>query len=58
VRIAVARGLAVDVKGASVSGEMASSIALDAEGDGASASETVTIDVTTVSGDVHVDRVS
>jgi hypothetical protein len=56
VRIAVALGLAVDVKGTSVSGDMASSIALDAEGDGASASETVTIEITTVSGDVHIDR--
>jgi hypothetical protein len=56
VRIGVAPGLAVDVKGTSVSGEMASSIALDAEGDGASESETVTIEVTTVSGDVHINR--
>ena len=56
VRIGVAPGLALDVKGTSVTGEMASSIALDAEGDGASASETVAIEITTVSGDVHINR--
>lgn len=56
VSVAVAKGLAVDVNGTSVSGDMASSIALDDQGDGASASETVNIDVTTISGDVHIDR--
>lgn len=58
VRISVARGLAIDVEGNSVSGDMASSIPLDSSGDGASEGETVAIKVATVSGDVRIDRAS
>lgn len=58
VSVHVARGLAVDVSGDSVSGDMGSNIDLDAKGDGASEDEVIVIKVTTVSGDIRIDKAS
>lgn len=58
VRINVKPGLVIDVEGTTVSGDMGSSIALDASGgdDVGDEDETVCIHVTTVSGDVKISR--
>jgi DUF4097 and DUF4098 domain-containing protein YvlB len=58
VRVRVAHGLAVDISGDSVSGDMGSNIDLNATGDGASKDETIVIKVTTVSGDIRIDKAS
>jgi DUF4097 and DUF4098 domain-containing protein YvlB len=58
VRVRVARGLAVDISGDSVSGDMKSDIDLDATGDGASDDEVIVIKVTTVSGDIRINKAS
>jgi len=55
VSVRVARGLAVDVTGDSVSGTMGSNIDLDAKGDGASDDEVIVIKVATVSGNIRID---
>ncbi|HEY5111963.1 MAG TPA: DUF4097 family beta strand repeat-containing protein [Acidimicrobiales bacterium] len=58
VSVHVARGLAVDISGDSVSGDMGSNIDLDAKGDGAGENEVIVIKVTTVSGDIRIDKAS
>jgi DUF4097 and DUF4098 domain-containing protein YvlB len=58
IRINVKPGLVIDVEGTTVSGDMGSSIALDSSSgdDDGDDDETVTIHVTTVSGDVKISR--
>jgi DUF4097 and DUF4098 domain-containing protein YvlB len=58
VRINVTSGLIIDVDGTTVSGDMGSSIPLDFTGgdDDSDEDETVSIHVTTVSGDVKISR--
>lgn len=57
IRISVKSGLVIDVDGTTVSGDMGSSIPLDSSGDdGGDDDETVSIRVTTVSGDVKISR--
>jgi DUF4097 and DUF4098 domain-containing protein YvlB len=57
IRISVKPGLVIDVDGTTVSGDMGSSIPLDSSGDdGGDDDETVSIRVTTVSGDVKISR--
>lgn len=58
VRVRVARGLAVDINGNSVSGDLGTNIDLDATGDVTSDEETITIKVNTVSGDIRIDKAS
>jgi Putative adhesin len=61
VRIDVKPGLLIDVEGTTVSGDLGSSIPLDASGDDEDESaddETVSLRVTTVSGDVRISRAS
>lgn len=58
VSVRVARGLAVDVSGDTVSGDMGSNIDLDAKGDGANDDEVIVIKISTVSGDVRIDKAS
>jgi DUF4097 and DUF4098 domain-containing protein YvlB len=57
VVVRVARGLAVDISGNSVSGSLASNIDLDADGETPSDEELV-IKVSTVSGDIRIAKVS
>jgi hypothetical protein len=57
VVVRVARGLAVDISGNTVSGSLASNIDLDANGDGPTDDEVV-IKVTTVSGDIRFAKAS
>lgn len=54
VRVEVSRGLCVDINAGSVSGDVSSNIDLD--GSSADEGETLVIKVSTVSGDVRVDR--
>ena len=58
VSVRVARGLAVDISGDTVSGDMGSNIDLDAKGDGANDDEVIVIKVATVSGDIRIDKAS
>ncbi|HEY5266880.1 MAG TPA: DUF4097 family beta strand repeat-containing protein [Acidimicrobiales bacterium] len=58
VSVRVARGLAVDVSGDTVSGDMGSNIDLDAKGDGANDDEVIVIKISTVSGDIRIDKAS
>lgn len=56
VHVAIARGLAIDVNGTTVSGDMSSNIDLDATGDAASDAEEVTLKINTVSGDIRIEK--
>jgi hypothetical protein len=58
VRVNVKAGLIIDVDGTTVSGDMASAIPLDLSGGGddGDGAETVSINVTTVSGDFRISR--
>jgi DUF4097 and DUF4098 domain-containing protein YvlB len=56
VAVAVARGLAVDINGTTVSGNLSSNIDLDASGDAASEVDEISIKVTTVSGDIKINK--
>jgi hypothetical protein len=58
IRINVKPGMIIDVDGTTVSGDLGSSIPLDASGgdDSGDEDETVAIHVTTVSGDVRISR--
>lgn len=56
VRVAVRRGLLLDIDAQSVSGDMASEIPLDGSPGTASSEESVRVKVRSVSGDVHVGR--
>jgi DUF4097 and DUF4098 domain-containing protein YvlB len=56
VHVSVARGLCVDVHGNTVSGEMSSDIDLDATGDTSTNEEEIAIKITTVSGDIRIDK--
>jgi hypothetical protein len=58
VRVRVARGLAVDVNGNTVSGDLGTNIDLDATGDASSDEEVISIKVHTVSGDIRIDKAS
>ncbi|HTT59476.1 MAG TPA: DUF4097 family beta strand repeat-containing protein [Acidimicrobiales bacterium] len=58
VRVNVASGLVIDVNGTTVSGDLGSSIPLDADGEGDGDEETLTIRVSTVSGDFRITRAS
>ena len=57
VLVRVARGLAVDINGNTVSGDMGTNIDLDGAGDGDVGDE-LSIKVSTVSGDVRIDKAS
>jgi DUF4097 and DUF4098 domain-containing protein YvlB len=57
VNVRVKKGLAVDISGNSVSGDMGSNIDLDGVGT-TSSDEEVVIKVTTVSGDIRIDKAS
>jgi DUF4097 and DUF4098 domain-containing protein YvlB len=56
VLVRVARGLAVDINGNTVSGDMGTNIDLDGAGDGSG--DELAIKVATVSGDVRIDKAS
>ncbi|HEV3267876.1 MAG TPA: DUF4097 family beta strand repeat-containing protein [Acidimicrobiales bacterium] len=56
VHISVARGLAVDVNGNTVSGDLGSNIDLGASGGDVSDDDVLFIKVNTVSGDIRVDK--
>jgi DUF4097 and DUF4098 domain-containing protein YvlB len=56
ILVSVARGLAVDINGNTVSGELGTNIDLDGDGDGSSEDETVSIKASTVSGDIRIDK--
>lgn len=56
ILVSVARGLAVDIDGNTISGDLGTNIDLDGEGDGSSEDETVLIKATTVSGDIRIDK--
>jgi hypothetical protein len=58
VRVRVAQGLAVDVNGNTVSGDLGTNIDLDATGDASSDEEVISIKVHTVSGDIRIDKAS
>ncbi|MHB2029011.1 MAG: DUF4097 family beta strand repeat-containing protein [Acidimicrobiales bacterium] len=58
VKIQVAHGLAVDVNGNTVSGDLGSNIDLSATGDTLSDEGVISIKVNTVSGDIRVDKAS
>jgi DUF4097 and DUF4098 domain-containing protein YvlB len=58
VKVRVAHGLAVDVNGRTVSGDMGSNIDLDSSGEGANDEESLNIKVNTVSGDIRIDKAS
>jgi DUF4097 and DUF4098 domain-containing protein YvlB len=58
VKVRVARGLAVDINGNSISGDLGTNIDLDATGDAKSDEEVITIKITTVSGDIRIDKAS
>jgi hypothetical protein len=58
VKVRVARGLAVDVNGRTISGDMGSNIDLDASSDVTSDEESLYIKVNTVSGDIRIDKAS
>jgi DUF4097 and DUF4098 domain-containing protein YvlB len=58
VKIRVARGLAVDINGNSVSGDLGTNIDLDSSGDAASDEEVIAIKITTISGDIRVNKAS
>jgi len=58
VHVRVARGLAVDVNGNTVSGDMGTNIDLDATGDAGDGEELVSIKISTVSGDIRIDKAS
>jgi DUF4097 and DUF4098 domain-containing protein YvlB len=58
VKIRVARGLVVDINGNSVSGDLGTNIDLDSSADGVSDEEVIAIKITTVSGDIRVDKAS
>jgi DUF4097 and DUF4098 domain-containing protein YvlB len=57
VVVRVARGLVVDINGNTVSGDLGTNIDLDGTGDGDGGGE-LAIKVTTVSGDVRIDKAS
>src|ERR1039457_102833 len=56
VAVAVARGLAVDINGTTVSGNLSSNIDLDASGDAAREADEISIKVTTLSGDIKINK--
>jgi len=58
VRVRVARGLAVDVNGNTVSGDLGTNIDLDSSGDASDGEEVISIKVSTVSGDIRIDKAS
>lgn len=58
VVVRVARGLAVDISGDTVSGSMGSDIDLDGESESSGGDDTLVIKVTTVSGDIRIDKAS
>ena len=58
VHVRVARGLAVDVNGNTVSGDMGTNIDLDASSDAVGDEEQVYIKISTVSGDIRIDKAS
>jgi DUF4097 and DUF4098 domain-containing protein YvlB len=58
VHVRVARGLAVDVNGNTVSGDMGTNIDLDASGDAKSDEELFYSKISTVPGDLRIDKVS
>ena len=58
VHVRVARGLAVDVNGNTVSGDMGTNIDLDASGDAKSDEEQVYNKISTVPGDIRIDKAS
>jgi DUF4097 and DUF4098 domain-containing protein YvlB len=58
VVVRVARGLAVDINGNTVSGSLASNIDLDGDTDDTSSDEELVIKVTTVSGDIRIAKAS
>jgi DUF4097 and DUF4098 domain-containing protein YvlB len=58
VKVRVARGLAVDVNGRTISGDMGSNIDLDSSSDAKDDEESLYIKVNTVSGDIRIDKAS
>jgi DUF4097 and DUF4098 domain-containing protein YvlB len=58
VKVRVARGLVVDVDGNSFSGDLGTNIDLDASVDASSDEEVITIKISTVSGDILVNKAS
>jgi hypothetical protein len=58
VKVRVAQGLAVDVNGRTISGDLGSNIDLDASGDAKNDEESLYIKVNTVSGDIRIDKAS
>jgi Putative adhesin len=58
VIVRVARGLAVDISGDTVSGSMGSNIDLNGESGSTGDDDTLLIKVTTVSGDIRIDKAS
>jgi DUF4097 and DUF4098 domain-containing protein YvlB len=55
ILVSVVRGLAVDIDGTTVSGDLGTNIDLDGEGEGSSDDDTVSIKASTVSGDIRID---
>lgn len=58
VKVHVAHGLAIDVNGRTISGDMSSNIDLDSSGEAANDEESLYIKVNTVSGDIRIDKAS
>ena len=58
VRVKVARGLVVDVDATSISGDLSSNIDFDAASDAPGDEVQVYVKVTTVSGDIRIDKTS
>jgi DUF4097 and DUF4098 domain-containing protein YvlB len=58
VVVRVARGLAVDINGNTVSGSLASNIDLDGDGGDTTSDEELVIKITTVSGDIRIAKAS
>ena len=58
VKVRVAHGLAVDVNGRTISGEMGSNIDLDLSDHAKNEEEPLYIKVNTVSGDIRIDKAS
>jgi hypothetical protein len=56
ILVSVARGLAVDIDGNTISGDLGTNIDLDGDGDGSSEDETVSIKASTISGDIRIDK--
>ncbi len=58
VHVQVARGLAVDVNGKTVSGDMGTDIDLSGSGDPRDDEELISIKISTVSGDIRIEKAS